>query len=196
MRQSDDRRPRRGQRFARAFSLLALIFLIVAGLIWLRHDLPPVTPPIPLPPMAQGPLDGKVDHILIEKSARRMTVFRDGDPLKTYRIALGFAPIGDKDREGDGRTPEGRFRIDRRNGASAYHLSLGLDYPQPKDISRARAGGYSPGGDIFIHGQPNSRKGQPTLMQDWTAGCIAVSDSEIQELWAAVEIGTTVEVRP
>lgn len=190
---TDPRRPapRRGRRGARA--LLALLLFGLAGLLWLRPVLPPVVAP---PPAQQGPLSGQVDHILIEKAARKMTVFRDGTALKTYRIALGFAPQGAKQREGDGRTPEGRFRIDRRNAASAYHLSLGLDYPRPADRRRAQAAGYSPGGDIFIHGQPNSRKGLPSLTQDWTAGCIAVSDAEIRELWAAVAIGTEVEIRP
>ena len=183
---------KRRQRGAGLFSALALLLLVGAAiLLWLPPRMPVVAPD-PAPNALQGP----VDHILIEKSARRMVVFRAGKPLKTYQIALGFAPTGDKLRQGDGRTPEGRFRINRRNAASAYHLSLGLDYPQAEDIARARAGGYDPGGDIFIHGQPNSRKGQATLRQDWTAGCIAVSDAEIEELWAATPNGTTVEIRP
>ena len=185
------KRQRGARLFSRLFSGLALLLLIGAAvLLWLPPQ--PAPPPDPAPTALQGP----VDHILILKSERRMVVFRDGSPLKGYRIALGFAPQGDKLRQGDGRTPEGRFRINRRNAASAYHLSLGLDYPQPDDITRARAGGYDPGGDIFIHGQPNSRKGQATLRQDWTAGCIAISDAEIEELWTATADGTTVEIRP
>ena len=181
------------QRGAGLFSALALLLLIGAAvLLWLPAKPPPVVVPRPPATALQGP----VDHILILKSERRMVVFRDGSPLKTYSIALGFTPKGDKLRQGDGRTPEGRFRINRRNASSAYHLSLGLDYPQPDDITRARAGGYSPGGDIFIHGQPNSRKGQPTVRQDWTAGCIAVSNTEIEEIWAATPNGTLVEIRP
>lgn len=178
---------------ARLFSALTLLALLaaVAVLIWPRPQ--PALPPSPPPITA---LIGPVDHILVEKAARRMTVFRDGTALKTYRIALGFAPQGDKQRQGDGRTPEGRFRIDRRNDSSAYHLSLGLDYPQPAHITRARVGGYSPGGDIFIHGQPNALFGKATLRHDWTAGCIAVSNPEIEELWSAVALGTTVEIRP
>lgn len=180
------------QRGAGLFSALALLLLIGAAvLLWLPPQ--PVTPP---PAPGPSALQGPVDHILILKSERRMVVFRDGNPLKAYRISLGFAPKGDKLRQGDGRTPEGRFRINRRNAASAYHLSLGLDYPQAEDITRARAGGYDPGGDIFIHGQPNSRKGQATLRQDWTAGCIALADAEIEELWAATANGTSVEIRP
>lgn len=173
----------------RPLLLLVLLALTGLGAALLLPRLPPPAPP-------ETALSGKVDHILVEKAARRMTVFRADAPLKTYRIALGFAPVGDKQREGDGKTPEGRFRIDRRNAGSAYHLSLGLDYPQPEDRARAKGGGYSPGGDIFIHGQPNMLKGMATLRHDWTAGCIAVSDAEIEELWAAVADGTTVEVRP
>jgi murein L,D-transpeptidase YafK len=144
----------------------------------------------------QPPVSGQIDRILIEKGKRRMTVYRDGEALRTYRIALGFAPAGDKEREGDGRTPEGIFRIDRRNAQSAYHLSLGIDYPKPDDRVRALKAGYSPGGDIFIHGQPNFRSGRARLRHDWTAGCIAVSDDEIEELWRATTIGTEVEIRP
>jgi murein L,D-transpeptidase YafK len=147
-------------------------------------------------PTERVPLTGRVDRILIEKSARRMTVFRGDKVLQTYPIALGFSPVGDKARQGDGRTPEGVFRIDRRNAGSAYHLSLGLDYPQPADRARARMAGIDPGGDIMIHGQPNGLVAGARLAGDWTAGCIAVSDAEIEELFAAVEIGTPVEIRP
>lgn len=178
---------------ARLFSALTLILLLVAGWLMLaprRPDLPSVQPPI------QGSLTGPVDRILIEKSARRMIVFRDGQPLKTYHIALGFAPTGDKHRQGDGKTPEGLFRINRRNDASAYHLSLGIDYPRPKDRKRAATAGIDPGGDIFIHGQPNQRPDGEVLPGDWTAGCIAVSDDEIRELFAAAQIGTQVEIQP
>ncbi|PID36323.1 MAG: hypothetical protein CR993_05640 [Rhodobacterales bacterium] len=170
---------------AKVFARLSLLALFAGLAVILYRQTPPEEPPLTAP----------IDRILIEKSARKMTVFRDGVALKTYRIALGFAPVGDKVRQGDGRTPEGVFRINRRNPNSAFHLSLGLDYPQPEDIARAEAGGYSPGGDIFIHGQQNGR-GAITLAYDWTAGCIAVSDKEIQELWEFTPIGTEVEIRP
>jgi len=151
----------------------------------------------PAPPAPAGPpLTGRIDRILVEKSARRLTVFRDDTALRSYRIALGFAPEGAKLRQGDGRTPEGIFRIDRRNADSAFHLSLGIDYPQEADLIRARAGGYSPGGDIFLHGQPNALAGMATLRHDWTAGCIALSDAEIEELWRVTPVGTEVEIRP
>lgn len=177
-------------RLAGLFAALCLGALLVAAWVVIGPRLPPDVPPL------SGPLTGTVDRILVEKSARRMTVYRDGQALKEYRIALGFAPDGDKLRQGDGKTPEGRFRIDRRNDRSAYHLSLGLDYPRAQDRARARAGGYDPGGDIMIHGQPNAVQDGFRVPGDWTAGCIAVTNEEIRELWAAVGIGTEVEVRP
>ena len=172
----------------RIFVLLVLTMALGLGAL-------AVLRPVPKPP-ALPPLTGTVDHILVEKSARKLTVFRDGAPLREYRVALGFFPAGDKLREGDGRTPEGHFRINRRNPQSAFHLSLGIDYPQREHIVRAAAGGYSPGGDIFIHGQPNALKGKATIRHDWTAGCIALSDAEVEEIWRVTPDGTTVEIRP
>ncbi|MGB8813685.1 MAG: L,D-transpeptidase [Paracoccaceae bacterium] len=174
---------------ARLFSVLTLIAILGAGaaLIWLR----------PLPPARDlPPLSGQIDRILVEKAARRMTIFRDGQALRSYRVALGFTPVGPKTRQGDGRTPEGIFQIDRRNDASSYHLSLGINYPRPQDITLAEVGGYAAGGDIFFHGQPNAFKGKATLRSDWTAGCIALSDTEIEQLWDVTPIGTEVEIRP
>jgi murein L,D-transpeptidase YafK len=176
---------RGGWRGARQLLLLALLLLCA---LWLwqaygpRPGLPPVT--------------GTVDRIVVDKAARQMTLFQGDVAVRRYRIALGFAPEGDKDREGDGRTPEGTFRIDRKNPNSAFHLSLGLDYPHPEDRVRAAAGGYSPGGDNMIHGQPTAVPGGMYLPYDWTAGCIAVTDAEIEEIWRLVALGTEVEIRP
>ncbi|SNS88792.1 L,D-transpeptidase family protein [Tropicimonas sediminicola] len=142
-------------------------------------------------------LTAEIDRIVVDKTRRTMRVYRDGRIQKVYRpIALGFAPEGDKFEEGDGRTPEGVFRIDRRNDQSAYHLSLGIDYPQRSHRARASEAGVSPGGDIFIHGQPNQRKGRPDLRGDWTAGCVAISDDEIEELFRYTPMGTEVEILP
>ncbi len=176
----------------RLFSALTLLVLLAAAWLMLAPQPQPQRPTLP----PATPLTGPVDHIVIRKSARRMTAFRDGQVLKTYSIALGFASDGDKRQQGDGRTPEGRFTIDRVNPDSAYHLSLGLNYPRPQDRARAAALGVDPGGDIFIHGQPNVRPDGEILPGDWTAGCIAVSDSDIRELYAAARIGTTVEILP
>lgn len=142
------------------------------------------------------PLTEPIDRILIEKAARQMTLYREGTALRVYPIALGFAPEGDKERQGDGKTPEGIFRVDRRNPESKFYLSLGLDYPQEDDLVRASLGDFDPGGDIFIHGQPNGLNGRRWISYDWTAGCIAVSNAVMDELWRVVQIGTEVEIRP
>ncbi len=137
----------------------------------------------------------RIDHILIEKSARQLTATLNGAVVMRAEIALGFAPEGDKHQQGDGKTPEGLFTVNRRNPQSAYRLSLGIDYPQAEDVARARIAGIDPGGDIFIHGQPNGVTGF-TLPGDWTAGCIALSNPEIERLWSLTANGTSVEIRP
>lgn len=178
------------KRLARLLAYLALV--AVLGLLTASLFIPPEQVNIPPPPA----MSGKVDRIVIEKAARRMQLIQGGQPVRSYRIALGFSPEGDKDRQGDGRTPEGEFTVDRRNDQSAFHLSLGLDYPRPEDRDRAAAGGYSPGGDIFIHGQPNGIADGFKLRGDWTAGCIALTNVEMREVWAVTPIGTKVEIRP
>lgn len=137
----------------------------------------------------------RIDHILIEKSARQLTATLNGAVVMRAEIALGFAPEGDKHQQGDGKTPEGLFTVNRRNPQSAYRLSLGIDYPQAEDVERARIAGIDPGGDIFIHGQPNGVT-DFTLPGDWTAGCIALSNPEIERLWSLTANGTPVEIRP
>lgn len=166
-----------------------LLFGFLAYIIYDQNQTAPEPPEL-------VPLTGLVDHILIEKSARKLTVFKDGEALRTYKIALGFSPSGNKIRQGDGKTPEGIFTINRRNPQSKYHLSIGINYPKPSDIARAKKDGIDPGGDIFIHGQPNGLGELSTIASDWTAGCIAVSDTEIEELWRVVKNGTTVEIKP
>lgn len=178
------------KRLARLLAYLAL--MAVLGLMAASVLMPPERVPTPPPP----PLIGQIDRIVIEKAARRMQLFQDGKPVRTYRIALGFTPDGDKERQGDGKTPEGEFTIDRRNDQSAFHLSLGLDYPQQSHRQRAAAAGVDPGGDIFIHGQPNALPDGFKLKGDWTAGCIALTNAEMREVWAVTPIGTKVEIRP
>lgn len=148
------------------------------------------------PAPATPPLTEAIDRILVEKAARRLTVFRRGKVVRTYAMALGSQPISAKRIQGDGRTPEGIYRIDRRNPSSSYHLSLGVSYPHDEDRRRAAALGQSPGGDIFLHGQPNLLPSGFMLEGDWTAGCIALSDAEIEELWRITPIGTEIEIRP
>lgn len=141
-------------------------------------------------------MTGNIERIVIDKSDRTMAIYQNEIRLKTYRIALGFAPAGDKLRQGDGKTPEGVYKIDRRNDASQFHLSLGIDYPQPQDRARAAKGGYSPGGDIFIHGQPNGLDETLRVKGDWTNGCVALLNSQMREIWDHTPIGTLVEIRP
>lgn len=173
--------------------LLAWLLLAAAlGLMAASLLMPPERVDLPPPP----PLTGEVERIVIEKAARRMQLYQDGAVVRTYRIALGFAPEGDKDRQGDGKTPEGEFTIDRRNDRSAFHLSLGLDYPRKEHRTRATEAGVDPGGDIFIHGQPNALPEGFKLKGDWTAGCIAVTNAEMREIWAVTPVGTKVEIRP
>jgi murein L,D-transpeptidase YafK len=132
------------------------------------------------------------DHIVISKTNRVLALMKGEKTLKRYRIGLGFTPAGHKTQSGDGRTPEGRYYINRRNPRSEFYLSLGINYPNAQDAAKARAMGVSPGGDIFIHGGPN--KNSPRKRGDWTAGCIAVKDREIEEIWAMVPTGIPVTI--
>ena len=133
--------------------------------------------------------------VLVDKSDRTLTLFAGDRPIRTFQgIQLGDAPQGHKRFQGDERTPEGRYTIDYRNPHSAYHLSLHISYPNPADRAYAEARGRSPGGEIFIHGQPNGlRSGR--VAGDWTDGCIALANAEIEELWRLVPDGTPIEIR-
>lgn len=141
----------------------------------------------------------QADKILVEKKARRLSLWRNGVLLKSYRVALGPQPVGHKQQEGDGRTPEGSYRVDWRNPNSKFYLSLHISYPDDADQARAAAVGVAPGGDIMIHGLPNGRAelfGQFHYLNDWTLGCIAVNNEEIKEIWDAVPDGVSVEITP
>ena len=135
----------------------------------------------------------EVTHVLVNKGARRMYLLHHNQVLKAYDIDLGFAPEGHKQFQGDGKTPEGRYVIDRRNPNSRFHLSIGIDYPNQLDTEYARSMGKSPGGDIFIHGQKDPRQKEKT---DWTWGCIAVTNKEIEDVYAMVRDGTPILITP
>jgi murein L,D-transpeptidase YafK len=140
-------------------------------------------------PTYDGP---EVTRIIVNKSARQLILMHHGEVLREYEMELGFAPEGDKQVEGDGRTPEGSYVIDRRNPNSEFYLSIGISYPNEEDIAEAEALGESPGGDIFIHGTPNPfRRGD-----DWTAGCIAISNREMREVYSMVRLGTPIDIYP
>ncbi|KIC20571.1 L,D-transpeptidase family protein [Leisingera sp. ANG-Vp] len=140
----------------------------------------------------------QVTSVVINKGARKLYLLHNDEILREYEVELGFAPLGHKQFEGDGKTPEGTYLIDRRNPNSSYHLSVGISYPNGQDRAHARAQGKRPGGEIFIHGQPNNTKERKRAarVDDWTAGCIAVTNEEIEEIYAMVQNGTTIALRP
>ena len=138
-----------------------------------------------------------VDYVLIDKSERILWAYSDGQVVRTYTgLQLGAAPRDHKQFEGDERTPEGRYSIDFGNPDSSYHLSLHISYPRPQDTAFAQSRGRDAGGAIFIHGQPNGRRPGSRMPGDWTDGCIAVSDAEIEELWRTVPDGTPIDIVP
>ncbi len=149
----------------------------------------------PVAAPAQG-YPQEADFVLVDKSDRTLTLFSKGQHCKTYdAMPFGRSPQGHKQFEGDKRTPEGRYFIDARNPASAYHLSLRISYPNAGDIAFAATQGRRAGGDIFLHGQPNGLR-QGRVPGDWTDGCIAFSNEQIEELWRSIQDGTRILIRP
>jgi murein L,D-transpeptidase YafK len=144
------------------------------------------------------PSGSTATHIVVEKAARRMTLFRGDVVLAQYTIALGREPEGAKQREGDGRTPEGAYTIDYYKLDSQFHRALHISYPSPTERSAAAARGTEPGGLIMIHGLPNGFGwlGRMHLMRDWTDGCIAVTNHEIEAILGAVAVGTPITIKP
>lgn len=134
----------------------------------------------------------EVTSIQVHKADRKMYLLHNSEVLKAYDVALGFAPIGHKQIEGDGKTPEGSYRISHRNPKSSFHLSLGIDYPNEADRAYARSIGKEPGGDIFIHGGPTQR----VFQRDWTAGCIAVTNRQMEVIYSMVNPGTPIHILP
>lgn len=134
----------------------------------------------------------EVTRVAVFKAQRQMHLMHGSDALRSYDIDLGFAPLGPKQIEGDGKTPEGTYRINRRNPRSEYHLSLGISYPDVDDVARAGATGRSAGGEIFIHGTPRRFRNR----RDWTVGCIAVMNREIEDVYAMVRDGTLISLYP
>ena len=138
------------------------------------------------------------DNVVIEKEARELHLMQAGRAFRTYKIALGIRPVGDKKQEGDFRTPEGRYTLDRRNPHSEFFLSIHVSYPNSTDRREASDIGVSPGGAIMIHGQPNvpTRSEVYYRTQDWTNGCIAVSNSDMIDIWLMTSENTPIEIRP
>jgi len=138
------------------------------------------------------------DSIVVEKSKHQLSLYANGTLVRQYLVALGARPVGDKVRVGDRRTPEGIFRIEARKADSRYHRALRISYPDAAHRARARTLGVSPGGDIMIHGLPDRQAwvGAAHRDFDWTEGCIAVTNQEIEEIWSAVPVGTPIHIKP
>ena len=165
------------------------VFLSVVGAIFLilfLHYSPPVDNSI------------KVDKIVVKKSKRVLEIYSKDRLIKSYKISLGFNPVGKKHFQGDGKTPEGKYYINDKNPYSKFHKNLGISYPNQADKAFARKRGKSPGGAIKIHGLPNGYGwlGRIHLLWDWTAGCIALTDEEIDELYKIIKVGTPVWIKP
>ena len=149
-----------------------------------------------IPPPAAA--NARATSVLVEKKDRRLTLMRDNKPIKSYAVSLGSNPDGHKRQEGDDRTPEGSYKIDFKNQRSRFHLALRISYPETADRESARQRGVPPGSDIMIHGLRNGLGWLRTLhlKLDWTDGCIAVTNTEIEEIWSLVDVGTVIEIRP
>jgi murein L,D-transpeptidase YafK len=149
-------------------------------------------------PEQKLPADKKIDKIIVRKNDRIMEVYSGGEVIKTYTVSLGRNPVGDKQSEGDKRTPEGHYRVISKNPDSQYHKNLGISYPDNNDIAEAEKNNVKPGGEIKIHGIRNGFGfiGKFQRLTDWTAGCIALTDEEVDELYARVEIGTPIIITP
>ncbi|MEM6784617.1 MAG: L,D-transpeptidase family protein [Bacteroidota bacterium] len=163
------------------------VYLLVAGSAAYAHW-----------PLAPLPSDTHVDTVQVEKQARVLTLLHEGKPVRSYRISLGGDPVGHKQQQGDERTPEGTYVLDWRNPNSCCYRSLHVSYPNEDDQARADAGGYSPGGDIMIHGLVNGTGwlGRLHRLWDWTDGCVAVTNAEMAQIWDHVPNGTPITLRP
>lgn len=153
------------------------------------------------PEQSRPLLSLKADRVLVIKSARRLHLLRGGEVIATFRVALGGNPAGPKIFEGDGRTPEGVYRLHGKNENSRFHRSIRISYPSPSDRQRAQKYGGPPGGDIMIHGQPE--RGNKSALKrialspsSWTDGCIAVDNAAMDQIWTAVDDGTPIEILP
>ncbi|MDJ0813465.1 MAG: L,D-transpeptidase family protein [Woeseiaceae bacterium] len=153
-------------------------------------------------PLLDGGLEASgfpvAEKVLVDKSERKLYLLQDGEVFRTFDIALGIRPVGDKQHEGDFRTPEGHYLLDMRNPNSEFFLSIHVSYPNGQDIREARDRGVDPGGAIMIHGQPNvpTRSEAYYRTQDWTNGCIAVSNSDMIDIWLMTPDNTPIEIRP
>ena len=175
-----------------SITLLALLLVIGVGVtawdfLQLGRKIPELVSP-----------ENRADLIKVDKRARTLTLLRGTNIIRIYRVSLGATPDGHKSREGDGRTPEGQYSIDSRNSRSRFHLALHISYPNVDDRSSAQQRGVLPGGDIMVHGLPNglSWLDKLHLKRNWTDGCVAVTNQEMDEIWTYVATGTAIEILP
>jgi murein L,D-transpeptidase YafK len=168
---------------------IRIVLLIASGLIT-GHN--------PLAAPDDVVLHDKADSLLVVKSERKLYLLKEGDVMREFDISLGLIPEGPKRREGDYRTPEGRYHLVGRNPNSDYFLSIQISYPDAQDVARANAADVSPGGQIMIHGQPNEPKYSDSRYQswDWTDGCIAVTNSDMIDIWLMTDESIPIEIRP
>ncbi|SRR5579871_4816820 len=157
-------------------------------------------PPLALRAQSAGdvplPASATADNVIVLKGERKLLLMKDGEVLKAYNVSLGGDPVGPKTRQGDSRTPEGSYVLDLHNVNSQFHRSIHISYPNSSDLARSRKLGVSPGGDLFIHGLPNDYHGPTRRLGDWTHGCIAVNNAEMDEIWRAVADGTPISIKP
>lgn len=165
-----------------------IVLLCLCGLI---------AAPLRMASAAALPASAHATKVVVVKSARTLTLMSGDRVLKTYKVALGGSPVGPKERQGDHKTPEGHYVLDRRNPKSQFYKSIHISYPTSAEIARAQKLGVAPGGDVFIHGLPKGQGwvGPGHRLIDWTDGCIAVTNEEMDEIWRAVPDGTPIEIR-
>jgi murein L,D-transpeptidase YafK len=163
----------------------AVLFALAAVSIWSQSP-----GNVPLPSAATA------DKVVVLKGERKLLLMERGEVLKEYSVSLGGNPVGPKVKRGDSRTPEGIYVLDLHNPNSQYHRSIHISYPNREDLARARRLGVPAGGDLFIHGLPNDYHGRNHHLGDWTEGCIALDNADMDEIWRAVADGTPIEIRP
>ena len=177
------------------FRSLGVVLLACGGVA--HADSLPQAQPVMLPQPALNTLP-LVDRIVVHKGERRLLLMHGADIVRSYHVSLGLNPVGQKERSGDFRTPEGAYRLERRNARSDYFLSIKVSYPNRGDLERARAHHWDPGGSIMIHGRPNVLKHEPEYYEkhDWTDGCIAVSNADMAEIWRLTPDGAPIDILP
>jgi murein L,D-transpeptidase YafK len=186
-------------RNMKSFSTLAATLVLCGAAALVCADgLPETQPAMLTSPVTPAERLPSVDHVIVRKSQRTLVLMHGGNVVRSYRVQLGLNPVGQKERSGDFRTPEGSYRLERRNPRSDFFLSLKVSYPNPQDMRRAHDHHWDTGGSIMIHGLPNALKHDPDYyaLHDWTDGCIAVSNADMVEIWMLVPDDVPIEIVP